>query len=509
MRLKNIPVYALLSISFFSCTKLDEKLNGRLSGEEAQSLFGGSNPDVSALLKSTYDAMRGPFQDQSRWWAAQEHTSDETLGPTRGGDWDDNGVWRVLHTHQWDANHGFLSDTYRDIGRVVFAATDLLRFNPPTGAAAEGRFLRAYASFAWLDGWDQVPYRENTGDPYEVPKVRKGTDALNYIISEIEAALPNLPDGPANKANKDAAKALLMKLYLNKGVYANRQSPAFDAADMNKVISLANEIINSNKYSLTENFFDNFAPKNDALSKENIWTLENRGGDQAGNVRFHWYSTLHYNSPIAGGGWNGFTTLSEFYDKFSPDDKRVGGDYPGVTDRSGLKVGFLLGQQYNASGEALKDRTGAPLAFTREVNLVETGKNLEVTGIRVVKYPPDFNSGDNVDNDFVIFRLADVLLMKAEALLRSNRAADALPLVNEVRKRAGIGTLNSVNLDQLLEERGRELYWEGWRRQDLIRFGKFLEPWQHKPSGNPKNLLFPIPARSLAANPNLEQNPGY
>ena len=126
-----------------------------------------------------------------------------------------------------------------------------------------------------------------------------------------------------------------------------------------------------------------------------------------------------------------------------------------------------------------------------------------------MKYPIDYTGGEQADNDYVIFRLADVMLMKAEALLRTNNAPAALIIVNAIRAKRGATPLTSLDLQGLLDERGRELYWEGWRRQDLIRFGKFLEPWQEKPTDDPKYLIFPIPAEQLAVNPNLTQNEGY
>jgi hypothetical protein len=324
-------------------------------------------------------------------------------------------------------------------------------------------------------------------------------------MTELNEILPNLTNGPEYKANKDAAKALLMKCYLNKGVYADRANPTFAAADMQAVITLADEIINSGKYALNDNFFDNFAPNNDDLSRENIYTAENRGGNSSGGVRFHWFSTLHYNNNPS--GWNGFTTLSDLYDKFEEGDTRRGMAYPGMTNVSGLRVGFLVGQQFNQNGVALQDRRGNNLAFTREVKLKETENNLEITGIRVIKYPIDYVSGDNVDNDLVYLRYSDVLLMKAEAILRTS--GDALSIVNSIRTKRGASALASINLDQLLDERARELYYEGWRRNDMIRFGKFLGTWQEKAASGPERLIFPIPNRSLAANPNLTQNPGY
>lgn len=492
-----------LSLTLVACTRLEEKLNGEVPG----SAVGGGAANTAALLKGVYDAMRTPYQDQSRFWAAQEHTSDECIGPTRGGDWDDNGVWRVLHVHRWDGNHLFLRQTFEDLGGIIYSATDFLRYNPSAAQAAEARFIRAFATFSMLDGWNQVPYRDPGTSILDVPKVRKGSEAMDYIISELNAIMNDLPAGPAYTANKDAARVLLMKCYLNKGVIANRQTPTFAPADMQQVITLADQIINSAKYKLADNYFDNFAPNNDVISTENIFTAQNIGGSNSGPVRSRWFCTLHYNNNPS--GWNGFTTLSDFYNKFDAADLRRSQSYPGVTNVSGIKPGFLVGQQFDQNGVALKDRGGRPLAFTPEVKAIEIGTNLEVTGIRVIKYPIDYNSGDNANNDYVYYRYADVLMMKAEALLRTSSAAAALTIVNSVRTKRGIAALASVSLDQLLDERGREFYWEGMRRNDLIRFGKYLQPWQEKPTDDPKNLLFPIPNQQLSVNPNLAQNPGY
>ncbi len=116
------------------------------------------------------------------------------------------------------------------------------------------------------------------------------------------------------------------------------------------------------------------------------------------------------------------------------------------------------------------------------------------------------------NHDWVVFRYADVLLMKAEAILRGGTGTpeEALALVNSIRVNRGVAPFATLTLDNLIDERGRELYWEGWRRQDLIRFGKFLEPGQVKTTpSEPRHLLYPIPSQQIAVNPNLEQNPGY
>ena len=449
MKLAKIFLIMFFLAFQLGCTKLDETLRDALTNAS-------SSVTAAGLLQSAYESMNVTFQDQSRMWAAQEHTSDEAIGPTRGPDWDDNGVWRVLHAHTWNADHLFLRDTYRELLQTQFAASSVLDKSPTPQQAAEARFIRALSMFCVLDGWDQVPYRADLTDLKQLPETLKGSAAADFIISELNAILPNLPDGPAIKASKDAAKALLMKVLLNKGVYANRANPTFAAADMTQVITLADQIIASARnYSLTTNFFDNFGRDNSTLSKELVFVLENTNGVRGCCVQSRWYCGLHYNQRPS--GWNGFATLSDFYDKYEALDKRRDATYAGVTDVSGLRVGFLVGQQFDQNGVALKDRSGAPLAFTREVKLRETGTNLEVTGIRVVKYPPDYIKENPSENEYVILRFADVLLMKAEALVRTNSAALALPIVNSIRLRAGATPFVTVTLDNLLDERGREM----------------------------------------------------
>jgi len=510
-----------LLLAVFSCTKLDEKFKGDLTASQVSA----TAANTTALLANVYTATSTPFQDRSEIYALSEISTDELVAPTRASDWDDNGAWRQLHLQKWDGNHIYVRLCFNNLCGVVFAATDILRYSPTTQQQAEARFLRAWAMYWLLDMFDQVPYREPGESVIQEAKVRKGMDAMNYIISEINAVKADLPDGPAGLANKDAAKVFLMKIYLNKAVYANRAAPVFAVTDMDSVISLADDIINTNKYSFTPNYFDNFSPNNTVIGKENIWTEENVGGvTPTAIIRGRWTAVMHYNQfPV---GTNGWTTTPDFYNKFEVTDKRRGAAYvsPGGLANPGnrINVGFMVGQQYNLTTDVpLKDRTGQPLIFTPEVKIIETGPNLEVTGIRPNKYPIDYaNEASRLsDNDYVYFRLADVLLMKAEAILRGGTATAAgtygsapLALVNSIRTTAsrGASALLSIDLDGLLDERGRELYTECWRRQDLIRFGKFLQPFYDKDyTSDPKYLLFAIPVQQLAVNSNLSQNPDY
>jgi len=512
---------ALVLFQATNSCQLNEDFKGSLNNNQ-QSGSGGGN--AAALLTGVYNSMRGPFEGNVNVFALSEVTTDERIMPTRGPDWDDNGVWRQLHLHQWDANHSQIQNAFNGLNGIVFAATDMLRFNPTVQQAAEARFLRAFAMYWELDMFDQVPYRDPGEPATELARVRKGTEALNYIISEVTAVQNDLPANIATRANKDAARVLLMKCYLNKGVYANRATPTFDAGDMNTVIRLADEIISSNRYTFPANYFDNFAPNNGSIGSENIFTEENIGGTTGSDMAHHWFFVSHYNMKPS--GYNGPCTSSNFYDKFEATDKRRGVAYVspgGLPPNPGrrINVGFLAGQQYNLTTDAvLTDRSGAPLAFTKDVKIVETGRNLEVTGIRCIKYPADVVNADyKADNDLVHFRLADVLLMKAEAILRGGTGTSAgtygntpLAIVNSIRTHAsrGASALGSITPDVLLDERGRELWNEMWRRQDMVRFGKFLGPIQERAQTSASTyLIFPIPNQQIAVNSQLSQNPGY
>ena len=526
LRKKNIFYIVFIASLLQSCTKLDEKFRGDLTDVQV----GADTANTAALLQGVYNSMEDPFTSHLVIFPLQELSSDEAIAPTRGPDWDDNGVWRVLHQQKWPTNNERIRTCFNVLNGISYAATDLLRYHPTSQQQAETRFIRAWVMYLILDLFDQVPYRDPGESLVQAARVRKGIEALTYIINELKSIVADLPDGPKFKANKFAARVLLMKCYLNKAVYINRASPAFDAGDMNKTISLADTVINSNAFSFAQNYFDNFAPDNTAKGSENIFTLLNEAGTTPNNVMFLSYGiSLHYNSfgtPWHFAGVNGWTTLSDFYDKFEQGDIRRGTVYTtaGSPPNQGSHVdaGFLIGQQYDLffTIDSLTERDNPnPLFFTREVKNIELGKNLQSSGIRPVKYFPDFNNYFSPDNDFIFFRLADVLLMKAEAIFRGGTGTTAgqygntaLSIVNSIRTNPsrGASALTSINADNLIDERGREMWWEGWRRQDLIRFGKFLQPWQEKEyTSDPKYLVFPIPDEQLAVNPNLIQNPGY
>ena len=537
-----ILVFAALSLA--ACTKLNSTLHDSLVPTTS-----GGTVDPQSLLNNAYNDLAQLMTNQDQLFSLEETTSDEELVPTRGGDWDDNGVWRVLHAHTWDVTHTQSQTVFTNLGKLESDATTVLAFGPNADIAAQAIFLRSLAQFYLLDLYGQIPYRTVADyNTINAPPVLSPAQAIDTLVTNLTAIIPvlNTANTPY-KAGPDAARFLLMKVLLNKQAFLNKQTPAAaDAADMAQVISLGQAIL-SGPYSLTTHYFDNFSPNNGGLdpgygwgkSTEMIFAYLNTPGAASTNginsagTDARWMMTLHYNSyghkgdgVYGNAGWNGFSTIADFYNAFDATDTMRKGNtpYPGVTDKSGLRVGLLQGQQYDETGAPRVDRNSNPLIFNTQVSLIEPDpKTLEGDGVRVIKYAPDYsnyNSGHQ-GNQLQIFRYADALLMTAEAHLRSDDAAGtgtSLTLVNQLRVArmaaplTSLSLVNTANLydaNTLLAERQKELYWESWRRQDLIRFGVFLQPWALKTTDDPKYLLFPIPATQLVANPNLKQNPGY
>jgi len=546
-RYSKISAAALLLLGLAACTKLKEEYKSSFTNGQVTAGLGSAGTTI--LLQGAYSDIATPFTAQDNVFSLEECVADETLVPTRGGDWDDNGVWRVLHNHTWNADHGQILTVFNNLNKLNFDATNVLQFNPSAGQAAEARFLRAFALYYLLDLYNQFPVRNPGDNLLNAPKVYTGDSAVQFIISELTAILPDLPTGNTmSQANPDAAKALLMKCYLNRGAFNNRAKPTFDEADLAKVISIGTELM-SGKYSYMSNYFDNFTATN-SNSTEGIFAYPNGSGVSANNSgpQARWMMTFHYNEyngQAPNAGWNGFSTISDFYNAFSVGgttnytladttiDSRIGRRTTSNVlsyKTAGIRPGFLVGQQYDQNGVPLKDRKGNPLFFDPNIssNMIETGSNLEVTGIRVAKYVPDFTNttgqfySNNAGNWIMLIRYSDVALMVAEAKMRSTTQSDvpgALAIVNDLRQARGashnltslplVNTANVEDPNTLLAERGRELYWESVRRTDLIRFGVFNNLWQYKPSDDPKYLVFPVPNQALAVNPNLKQNPGY
>ncbi len=511
-----VTAIALLNVT--SCTKLDTKLKDPNS--VAPQSDGGA-PAPSSLSK-VYEQLN-QLIGQENWYAMEEHTTDELMGPTRGTDWDDFGTWRKLHLHTWDGAHNQINNSWNGLNGALFQTTLLAESTTASAQTkAEAKFLRAYFSYLVVDLFGQLQHRPATAKIQDLPEVYTRSEAIDYIITELESVVNTLPaytHATRNVATKEAAQFLLAKCYLNKAVF--KQDPTkpagpytFAQADMNKVISYCNAIASNAALSISNNYWDNFTWENGTKSTENIFVRQNSQG-----INVVWLTCMgfHYNQRPS--GWNGFTTLADFYDSFESGDVRKGTALTGYTDKVGSNVGFLVGQiqgpKNGSIGDPivdLKDRSGNPLVFTKDASLFFS---TETKGIRTVKYPLDpatINDGGwSSANEFVFFRFADARLMKAEAILRGGTDAETpLSIVNGIRAKRGVAALGSLDLTKLLAERGREMYLEGWRRSDLIRFGKFNDPViERSQASDAYRVVFPIPNIALSSNPNLKQNFGY
>ncbi len=523
MKFEKILIMSIAILLTAAGCSLDYEFTDSIPGQDES---GGSQIPVDELLTTAYSSLGTVWGSQEQTFALSTPASDEMVTPTRATDWSDNGVWRQLSSHTWDPTHRDVREAWNNLNRGLFRTIEGLARNPDAQQTAEFNFLQAYYMYWLVDYYGVVPIREADSGPEDLPTTLSRNAATDRIIQLLESAIPNLPEtSTVGRANKNSARALLAKVFLNEAVFrqndplaveeANPGPYNFDNAKMQQVIDLVDAI---QGYELADNYFDNFIPNNAETSPELIFTIPHLRGAQVGgeNARTRYYMTLHYNqSP---GGWNGFATLSEFYaTNFTDDnDQRKGSDIPGVTgELTGIRGGFLEGQQFDQDGNELTDRAGAPLVFTNDVQL---GGNNESQGVRVIKYIPDFENLDSPENDYVLLRWADMLLVKAEALLRQGNAGEALTIVNELRAQRGTTPLASLDEASLLAERGREMYWEGWRRNDQIRFGTFLAPHPSDPSAGfpqvkgqsePFRVLYPIPQRALDSNSNLSQNPGY
>jgi len=501
-----------------SCTDLElEETDSIIDSTTADgSIFNGVE-NAESSIDNLYNGLNSRYENQENYYAMQEVTSDEFLVPTRGTDWGDNGIWRTLHTHNWDPGHLFILRAWNDWNQSIFLASEVIdeRSNATPEQVAQAKFIRALGLWVIMDAFGQVPFRGVDEGPEINPIVYSSPEAYALILEDLDDAIANLPTTQAldqdnlKRASKAAARFLKARVLLNSGTYLGTGSA--DISSLNEVVSLVDAIA-ADGFALQSGYFDIF--KSDADTETILWTLSSVGN----NI----FNGLHYNTQALDGtgGWNGFSTLAEFYDSFegNPESNYVGdgqeerrGWVPDATNaddiNTGIAYGFFIGQAYDKNGEALNDRPGNPLVFTKEFpGLV--GNN-ERTGVRVIKYHP---SNGAFTQHKILFRYADAHLMKAEAILRGASGGDATALVNELRVIREASPIGNADETVMLAERGRELYGEMIRRTDMIRFNQFSAGYEFLDENRISDVtrnLFSIPSNAILSNPNLVQNPGY
>lgn len=533
-----VPVLLLAS-----CTDLTENINNEVTSGQ----FFQTDEEFISALGDAYGSLT-EYGGNSGITAINEVTSDEIVVGHKGADWEDGGIWIRLHRHTFQPSDDVINNTWNEFFNGVANANRLIfQFQTVVDAGdvsqddadafiAELRALRAFYYYILLDNFGNVPIvTDFEQDPLETAQPSSDfqtgrQQVFNFIEQElldVVDLVDNDISATVGRVNKWVVHMTLAKLYLNAEVYTG-------TSRWEDVITQTDKIIDSGLYNLTANYFDNFSVDNSG-SPEHIFTIP---FDQVFLQGFNLHRMTNHilSQPAFNFGaqpWNGFQTVTEFYglyidpnDNPGPQGEVVGLDPEGSTvsgtedERLGnFLVGPLLdlqGTQIVDAGAESSDPNGPPVTHTPFLNELTPG-NWRQSGARIAKYEMEIGlSGNHMNNDMVIYRYADVLLMKAEALWRINEAdTDALMLVNEIRERAGVDPFDNLTADRLLAERGREMFFEVVRRQDQIRFEgeigqtRFNDSWWEKEQSNAIRNVFPIPDNQLESNPNLLQNPGY
>ncbi len=522
--MKNIIKILIIGIIvFYGCTDLKEEILDETTGEENLVY-----ENLYALVAPTYNSFAQLYFIR-QVWGIQQVTTDEQMIPTRGTDWFDGGIWQMHYLHTWIPQHEHINLCWNalaeGIARANYSLLLLDEFEETDDVKyfrAELNFLKCLYMYYYMDIFGKVPFREYTEQNFgKNPKVFTRDQAFHYIVRKINEIKPSLGDKyvvPYGRPNKDAATMFLAKLYLNKEVYTGE--PAYDSC-----LIYVNEILNSGRYSIADDYFGIFSPDNWENYSDNDEAIlvsvvgDEEDMDNTANWHEGFQLTFHYNQRFGqnyAGGYNGICSQKEYLEKIiahtdTSTDVRWRDDR--IYDLTAIYCGFNYGQQYDNTGKRLYERGNVnPLIFTFEAPLYTS---TESNGVRIMKYwlrLPAVVSA-RVPNDFVVWRYSDCVLMQAECNLRLGNPTDALNAVNSLREKRHAPLLSSIDLDGLLTERGIELYTEAHRRQDMIRFGTFLDPKADKPYASPETrLLCPIPQDAIDAIADesiLTQNPGY
>ena len=563
----------LSSILLASCS-LDETPRSKFSEEEAF-----STPKlvyvntVANVYSSIGNGLYG--SDGGSVHTFQEFSSDASMIPGRQGDWVDGGAWQNIFLHNFESSVSKYNDVWNNLYRVIgLANSSIDRLNKYLGEHPEYadyvyelRALRAVYYYYVMDLFGQVPLVVSSEVSANEVEQSNRSDVFKFVTSELAECIPHLSDSKSQnegeyygRITKAVAYMCMAKCAINAPVYTiddttptsycafvgtDKSGKATASEEQGKTVSEMGKNINitldgktrnawetavycadqiaSLGYRLQPSYADNFIVANQN-SVENIWTRPN----DCVNYKIEDYNivrTLHYNHGGAIGyqGWNGACSSKQQmlvygYGTANPDPR--------------LKLNFYTDKDYmEETGKAVED--GAtdkpleymPLAVKVDFSAADDPHAMKCAGARMKKYEFDKSTTQqySFNNDLVIWRYADALLLKAEAEYRMGNKAEALTIVNEVRARVAATPRTELTLNDILDERMLELAWEGVRRQDQIRFCTFTEPTADRFKGVTHNasagdynddtqgytMVYPIPYAVLNLNKKLDQNPGY
>ena len=531
-----LPLLAI-SLSFTSC--LDETPKDQIPESE---IYDSANSLYVNAVTSLYNYIGAHEEGEGLQGTCRgiydynTLTTDEAIIPIRGGNWYDGGLWENMYDHTWTATDTDLYNVWKYLYKVIVLSTksletidqhkSLLNDQQRDEYKAEVRAVRAMFYYYAMDMFGRIPILESSTQKTADIRQSNRSDVFKYIVNELQTVAPLLPNEHSNlqgnyygRVTRPVAWFLLAKLALNAEVYTDDNwTDSYrpdgktimidvDGTQKNAWLTCIHycNLIASAGYSLEKDYTKNFAVHNEN-SNENIFTIPL---DKMLYLNeFHYlFRSRHYAHGGAYGGASENGTCATLhtmavygYNTSSPDAR--------------LDMNFYTGKvEVDGSNVTLDDGTPLeykPLAVERNLT---SSQYIETAGARMKKYEVDrtaYSDGRMPDNDIVLYRYADVMLMKAEAKVRNGESGDEE--LNAVRNRVGMPSLRAT-LDNILNERLLELVWEGWRRQDMIRFGKYNKPYDiHTPSeadNKGYTTVFPIPGKARELNPNLEQNPGY
>lgn len=561
-------------------------LNPQIYSEYDREGFEQSEDALAPKLGDVYVNLQREYGYAYRegFWSLQENTTDECVVPTRfAGDWLDGNAFWILHNHRFTSKTREISkggqsgnNAWAFAYRGVSKCNSMMKWMRSVGLdktrpadMAELYILRAWYHYLMLDNFGNVQFVSQLGEDGYQAKQGQRHEIFDSIMVDLHQYVPQASDTKVySRVNKHVGWMVLAKMYLNAEAWGvvGKSKYAMTADDCYKKASLyCDSIIDSKAYTLTPNYFDNFKVENQG-STENIWCVFYDASFSKG-MQFH-MMTLHYASQNSYGlknqPWNGYCTTHKVLGLYGEGDTRIncwerGQQYDKSGSALSVKVAvdsvtYMLMPEYVRKPSnwpatydefaKLEDKNFEfPAVFTDTITTLTNTADFKIynifEGARFVKFQIQEGVGDHMSNDFPIYRLADVYLMKAEAEIRANGGqanSVAVAAANKVRERAGATTYNetSLTLDELCNERCRELMWEGHRRQDLIRFGRFTGPKSVQDDSDPANLwilkytddkatdnlpgqtpfvspdymkIFPLP--DYVVSNGFEQNPGY
>jgi hypothetical protein len=548
MKISKYKYTLLIVLSTFICSACTELISDSYSEIIAEQ-FEPTEEEVPAIIGAAYTQLRASMLDFDGIWRYQEITADEVVIPARPNGWVDGGLYRRAHEHTWTEtetwNRGLWTRIYQGVtncNRLIYQLESgflpISNQDVYESTIAELRATRACYYYFLIDLWGNVPIQTkfDIPDGY-LPEQSSRKEVFDFIVKELLESIPLLPKERNQRTyarfNEWAARTLLAKMYLNAEVYTG-------TAEWQKCIEQCDLIINSNVgYGLEPRQKNVFVTENQNSIEIMLGLAIDANYTTGWNTFDHHMQTLpaglQYKYNITQEPWGGMCAIPQFIDTFDPDDSRYHDN-------------FIYGPQYTIAGEPIlitigsAEYIGKQMDFVNEVNSIAQSEQHQ--GIRFEKYEIGLGSNNILNNDFVLFRFADVLMMKAECLLRTGRADDAAAIVTQVRTRAftrapekamvtGAQLLEGsvydygirdnrdvpantyeggadIQYGRFLDELAWEFNQEGRRRQDMIRFGVYTtKSWFSHPASEAYRTLFPIPKRELEANGNLKQNPGY